>query len=1508
MEFSLKQDIDDGNFLMYLDGFQKTYTMSVGGAASATINGALPTIDEVSLASSAVTVEGGNAAAQTVQASAVSVKGTDITNDVTWSVVPADQGVTISESGLVSVDANAQADSYTITATAKDGVSQGDAKTAQLTVTRAAEQVSSIAISGNQTVTINGKLDASKPTVTLTATVLNQYGDAYSGAVTWTSSNEDVATVAGGVVTVEDSSAADGTQVTITAAAGGMSAEHAITLNRAEAEAYEITTETTNLVIPLDDTDNEYTFTLKDQFGDKIETNKWKLNGSVAGVGIDHTNGKLWVSKDAESGTKFKVTLSDMESMQSVELTLHKAAMVDDSWGTPTTSTTYGDATWGELFEAVTGKTTASITAVETGEVTGTYTIDMNGSKYPVVSGSPYNVTATFTIADGQQVGGVDLSGVAFTKTFQVTVDKKPITIAMDDKTKEYGAADPEWTWTVPANALVGNDAENVISVTPALNGTSITGTAAADNYAVTVTPGTFTVTKRTLTVSAGNDLVVTKTYDGTTSAGAVSGTLILNNVFGTDIVSVVYTDITAGVYPAADVDTGMAVTLNGIAIVGADAENYQLSSTTLTANVGAIIAKNIADTEVVVADIPAQNYKNAQIRPELTVTYAGMTLDGEDYTVAYGANKDCVDGEQDGSVSITGKGNYTGTKTVYFDIVPTTTTLKIKDSYGANAEYDMTPIAEPTADEVECNIEGVTVNFTYYADAEGNQAIAAPVNAGTYYVKASVQAGTNYTAVDSALKQFTVAPRDINEAAAAVSDQTYSGEALTPAVSVVDFDGASPLVDAADFTVEYSDNTNAGTAKATVIGKGNYTGSKVVEFEIAPLDITATMNVVVAGGSTYTGTEQKPAVTVTAGETTLVDGTDYELTYSNNIDAGDATVTVTCRGNYVGMATEDFNIAKAALTLDTVTVAEKDYNGKVDDVNITAVVFAGLQNGETLTLGTDFTLSNVIYTSPNANESAEVTGTIALADTDKANNYELDAGAFLTTGKVDKAALSVTAKDHTIVYGDAPANSGVDYAGFVNGETTSVLGGELAYDYAYAQYGDVGAYAITPKGLTSENYDITFLPGELTVEQKEVALTWTGTGTQYYNGTEKTVTAAVADGYLVNGDEVAVTVTGGKQTNVGTYVAVATALTGAKAGNYKLPAEGSADFEIVDIRSASVTFTLYNGTTQTVEYAAEDLMTQLPVDSRPGYRFAGWKFKGNGVEIDNQTYTRLTDALLTALDAAAEPLTAEPRFASIPSSTKQNYTIKASAGEGGTISPEGAVTVAKGESVTFTFTPEVGYRVKTVKVDQKVVTADSSYTFETVKSNHTIEVTYEKIQYVNPFSDVDAGKYYYDAVLWAVEKGITRGTTDTTFEPTAICNRGQMVTFLWRAAGEPEPKTTENPFADVSADAYYYKAVLWAAENGITNGLTATCFGPAQACTRGQMAAFLWRAGGKQAPAGTTSAFTDVDAGKYYYDAVLWAAERGITLGKTATTFAPAEACNRGQMVTFLYRNALAK
>lgn len=171
------------------------------------------------------------------------------------------------------------------------------------------------------------------------------------------------------------------------------------------------------------------------------------------------------------------------------------------------------------------------------------------------------------------------------------------------------------------------------------------------------------------------------------------------------------------------------------------------------------------------------------------------------------------------------------------------------------------------------------------------------------------------------------------------------------------------------------------------------------------------------------------------------------------------------------------------------------------------------------------------------------------------------------------------------------------------------------------------------------------------------------------------------------------------------------------------------------------------------------------------------------------------------------------------------------------------------------------------------------------------------------PFTDVKSGAYYYDAVLWAVENKITAGTTATTFAPNDTCTRGQIVSFLWRAKGKPEPTSTVNPFTDVKEGDYFYKAVLWAVENGITSGTSATTFSPNAGCTRGQVAAFLWRAEGKQAPSSDSNPFTDVKPGAYYYNAVLWAVENKITAGTSATTFSPDATCTRGQIVSFLYR-----
>ncbi len=172
-------------------------------------------------------------------------------------------------------------------------------------------------------------------------------------------------------------------------------------------------------------------------------------------------------------------------------------------------------------------------------------------------------------------------------------------------------------------------------------------------------------------------------------------------------------------------------------------------------------------------------------------------------------------------------------------------------------------------------------------------------------------------------------------------------------------------------------------------------------------------------------------------------------------------------------------------------------------------------------------------------------------------------------------------------------------------------------------------------------------------------------------------------------------------------------------------------------------------------------------------------------------------------------------------------------------------------------------------------------------------------------FTDVLPGAYFYDSVLWAVDQEITNGTGKGKFSPDKDCTRGQIVTFLWRAAGCPEPVGTENPFTDVPADAYYYKAVLWAVENGITTGTTAEKFAPEATCTRGQVATFLWRAAGKPAAENQENPFKDLDAEAYYYDAVLWAVEKKITTGTTAEKFAPEATCTRGQIVTFLYRGA---
>lgn len=227
-----------------------------------------------------------------------------------------------------------------------------------------------------------------------------------------------------------------------------------------------------------------------------------------------------------------------------------------------------------------------------------------------------------------------------------------------------------------------------------------------------------------------------------------------------------------------------------------------------------------------------------------------------------------------------------------------------------------------------------------------------------------------------------------------------------------------------------------------------------------------------------------------------------------------------------------------------------------------------------------------------------------------------------------------------------------------------------------------------------------------------------------------------------------------------------------------------------------------------------------------------------------------------------------------------------------------GAGTYPVGTTVTVNAIPNMGFGFWSWSGEgDYIITEDPSYTFTITKDTLLIADFFKA-----PFDDICGTDYYFDPVLWAADEGITNGTAPATFAPEDVCTRAQIVTFLHRSVGCPMPMPG-SPFIDVTGGEYYYDAVMWAYGSGITNGTSENTFSPEAGCTRAQVVTFLWRANGCPAPSAQSSHFVDLDASAYYYDAVLWALEKGITNGTSENTFSPEDTCTRGQIVTFLYR-----
>lgn len=323
--------------------------------------------------------------------------------------------------------------------------------------------------------------------------------------------------------------------------------------------------------------------------------------------------------------------------------------------------------------------------------------------------------------------------------------------------------------------------------------------------------------------------------------------------------------------------------------------------------------------------------------------------------------------------------------------------------------------------------------------------------------------------------------------------------------------------------------------------------------------------------------------------------------------------------------------------------------------------------------------------------------------------------------------------------------------------------------------------------------------------------------------------------------------------------------------------------------------------------YAAGSVVT-VRAGSRSGYTFNGWT-SGSNVVFDDPN---AEETIFTMPDGSVTVTANWSRDGGSPSSGRDDSDPSYAVGipdktENGSVSvsPKNA---SQGDRVTVTVKPDAGYELDSLKVFDKngkelelTDKGDGRFTFIMPAGKVEVKATFTEEVKISPFRDVPTDAYYYEAVKWAQKKGITGGIGDGLFGPNQPCTRAQIVTFLWRAAGSPEPEGTAAGMTDVAAGSYYEKAVAWAIENGITTGTADGRFAPDATCTRAQGMTFLFRA--SKASADGAPAFSDVAADAYYAEAVKWATDNGITNGTTSSTFSPGSGCTRAQIVTFLWR-----
>ena len=943
-------------------------------------------------------------------------------------------------------------------------------------------------------------------------------------------------------------------------------------------------------------------------------------------------------------------------------------------------------------------------------------------------------------------------------------------------------------------------------------------------------------------------------------------------------------------------------------------------------------IAKNTTTPDVTLSGDTV--YKKDKIEPTATVKIGDTTLiEDKDYTVTYGENTNA--GNNAGTVTITAKGNYDFTQVVkMFDI-----TAQIIQVTAVNKS---SRVGQDIVELTYTHTEGLPYEGDTFTGAL--ETTADKDKAGTYGItKGTLTLGSNYNivftpgtyTVEDKLPQDSFAFKDVVDGKVT---KTY-GDADFTVAATDEAEGSSVSYESTNTNVATVDSTGkvtihaAGTTtiKATAHETKDYAEKKIFyTLTVKPKTLTKD-DLTYSGPITkvYDGSNSAPSdLTVFVKPTSLVDNDTLTITGSakyNSKDVKDAdTITFTpdaiTTGNYRLAATEVLTITGASITKATPTYKKP--------TGVTA------KYGQTLG---DIALANPEGTTPGT-WSWQTPQTVL----DKIGSYTYDtnfkpddpnykgvvgAAITVTVGKADGNNLKTV--ELTQKYTDASEHTYTpDWSGLPNGQTwsygcessstllikkdVSAESGKLTYAISGGKAGDTVTITLKASCNNYEDFTIT-LTITLTEKDDQQALKLTGGTTVVYG---QTLQLGTSGGSGTGAVTYTITDVDGQAT-----IDADGKLTPVKVGTVKVKATKAEDANYNAITSAEVEITItkatptgepkYTEITTSGKTLADAALTLDGSTLKPNTGTLEWvDDKGNArpgdtkVEANTSYKWRFTPA-----DANYTTLTGSIELYHKSSSGGSGwyytyYTIKATAGTNGSISPSGWTSVRDGRDQTFTITPDKGYAVAKVLVDGKSVGAVKSYTFKNVTKDHTIEAIFMKSN-GNPqtgvFVDVAEGSYYEEAIDWAVEKGITNGVSSNMFAPNDPCTRAQIVTFLWRAAGSPAPKSMSS-FTDVPADAFYAKAVAWAVENSITSGTGESKFSPNSTCTRAQAVTFLYRASGSPAVSGKAE-FSDVSTTAFYADAVAWAAKKGITTGIGGGLFGSDNDCTRGQIVTFLWR-----